>query len=99
MGLQGYAAGRFTIGAAPHDATLARSLLRSASGRDTFPWLPRPRDRVLILIAPDRRAFLELVGPNAPEYGAAIAVPSERRIVMQGSRARRRRGSHSGAAS
>jgi hypothetical protein len=42
---------------------------------------------VLIVIAPDRRRFVELVGPHAPEYGAAIAVPGEQRIVMQGSRA------------
>lgn len=54
---------------------------------DSFPWLPRPTARVLILIAPDRRRFAELIGPQAPEYGAAIAVPSEQRIVMQGSRA------------
>ena len=42
---------------------------------------------MLILIAPDRRRFAELIGPHAPEYGAAIAVPAEQRIVMQGSRA------------
>ena len=75
------------MGAAPHDAALARSLLSNAIARDSFPWLPRPRARVLILIAPDRRRFAELIGPHAPEYGAAIAVPSEQRIVMQGSRA------------
>jgi hypothetical protein len=28
-----------------------------------------------------------LIGPHAPEWGAAIAIPSEQRIVMQGSRA------------
>lgn len=87
LGLQRYDQGRFTIGAAPHDATLARSLLANAVARDWFPWLPRPSARVLILIAPDRRRFAELIGPHAPEYGAAIAIPSEQRIVMQGSRA------------
>lgn len=87
LGLQRHEQGRFTVGAAPHDATLARSLLSHAVSRDSFPWLPRPRLRVLILIAPDRRGFAELIGPHAPEYGAAIAVPSEQRIVMQGSRA------------
>jgi hypothetical protein len=79
--------GRFTLAHAPHDAPLARSLLASAIGRDSFPWLPRPSAPVLIVIAPDRRRFAELIGPHAPEYGAAIAVPSEQRIVMQGSRA------------
>jgi len=53
--------------------------------QDTFPGLPRPRERVLIAIAPDAARFRELVGPNAPEWGAAIAMPDERRIVMQGS--------------
>jgi hypothetical protein len=86
-GLQRYDEGRFTVGAAPHDAVLARSLLSSAVARDSFPWLRRPTARVLILIAPDRRRFAELIGPHAPEYGAAIAIPSEQRIVMQGSRA------------
>jgi hypothetical protein len=85
--LQRYDEGRFTVGAAPHDAVLARSLLTSAVSRDSFPWLPRPSARVLILIAPDRRRFAELIGPHAPEYGAAIAIPAEQRIVMQGSRA------------
>jgi len=87
LGLQRFDQGRFTVAAAPRDAPLARSLLSSAVARDSFPWLPRPSARVLIVIAPDRRRFVELIGPHAPEYGAAIAVPSEQRIVMQGSRA------------
>lgn len=66
---------------------LARALLRAATERDSFPWLPRPTDRVLVLIAPDRGAFRELIGPLAPEYGSAIAIPAARRIIMQGSRA------------
>jgi hypothetical protein len=80
-------AGRFTVVAEPRDGRLARSLLAAAVATDTFPWLPRPVERVLIVVAPDRQRFRELVGPGAPEYGAAIAIPSERRIVMQGSRA------------
>lgn len=87
LGLERQEQGRFTVAAAPHDAQLGRAVLEAAARRDTFPWLPRPRDRVLILIAPDRRAFRELVGPHAPEYGAAVAMLAERRIVMQGSRA------------
>jgi hypothetical protein len=87
LGLDRLDEGRFTIAFAPHDATLARSLLASSIATDSFPWLPRPEARVLIVIAPDRRRFAELIGPHAPEYGAAIAVPSEQRIVMQGSRA------------
>jgi hypothetical protein len=87
LGMQRFDQGRFTVGAAPHDAILARSVLAAATARDTFPWLPRPTARVLILVAPDRRRFAELIGPHAPEYGAAIAIPSQQRIVMQGRRA------------
>ena len=76
--------GRFTIVAAPQDEPLARAMLRSAGARDTFPGLPRPQDRVRIVIAEDRRRFRELIGPSAPEWGAAIAFPADRLIVMQG---------------
>ena len=75
LGLQRLDEGRFTVAAAPHDAPLARSLLAAAVRGDTFPWLPRPSAPVLIVIAPDRRRFVELIGPHAPEYGAAIAMP------------------------
>ncbi len=87
LGMQGFEEGRFTIAAAPHDAALARSLLAAAVRSDSFPWLSRPGSPVLIVIAPDHRRFAELIGPHAPEYGAAIAIPAEQRIVMQGSRA------------
>ena len=36
-------------------------------------------------IAPDARRFREWTGAGAPDWGAAIAIPEERRIVMQGS--------------
>ena len=87
QGMERHQSGRFTIAAEPRDAGLAESLLRSAIATDTFPWLPRPTAPVLIIIAPDYRRFRDLVGPQAPEYGAAIAFPEERRVVMQGSRA------------
>lgn len=79
--------GRFTVVAFPRDETLARSVLAAASARDTFPGLPRLRDRVLIAIAPDAARFREWIGPYAPEWGAAIAFPEQRRIIMQGSAA------------
>jgi hypothetical protein len=71
----------------PKDARLARVVLDSAVVRDTFPGLPRSRERVLIAIAPDERRFRSWIGPSAPEWGAAVAIPSEQRIVMQGSSA------------
>lgn len=63
---------------------MATSLLDDALRSDTFPGLPRPRQRVLLALAPDQRRFREWVGPGAPEWGAAITFPDSRRIVMQG---------------
>ncbi|MDE3054283.1 MAG: hypothetical protein KGJ70_10390, partial [Gemmatimonadota bacterium] len=79
--------GRFTVVAYPEDATLARSVLDAAMARDTFPGLPRPKEHVLIAIAPDMARFREWAGPGAPEWGAALAFPGLRRIIIQGSRA------------
>jgi hypothetical protein len=66
------------------ERTLATSVLERALRIDTFPGLPRPQQRVLVAIAPDRQRFREWIGPYAPEWGAAIAFPESRRIVMQG---------------
>lgn len=76
--------GRFTAVYYPTERALATSLLDAAVLDDTFPGLPRPRQRVLLAIAPDRRRFREWVGPGAPEWGAAISFPESERIVMQG---------------
>lgn len=78
---------RFTVVALPSDEPLARSLLAAAADRDTFPGLPRPRRHVIIAVAPDHARFREWTGPNAPEWGAAVAFPGSQRIVMQGRRA------------
>jgi len=76
--------GRFTAVFYPSERALATSLLDNASAADTFPGFPRPRQRVLLALAPDRRRFREWVGPGAPEWGAAIAFPESQRIIMQG---------------
>lgn len=76
--------GRFTAVYFPTERALAKSLLEQAVRTDTFPGLPRPRQHVLIALAPDRRRFREWVGPSAPEWGAAIAFPESQRIVLQG---------------
>lgn len=68
----------------PQDDRLARSLLAGAARADSFPWLPRSRQRVLIAIAPDAARFRAWAGPDAPEWGVALAFPESRRIVMQG---------------
>ena len=79
--------GRFTFVAAARDERLARALLATALATDSFPGLIKPQARVLIAIAPDAERFRQWIGPFAPEWGAAIAIPDEQRIVMQGSRA------------
>jgi hypothetical protein len=76
--------GRFTAVYFPQDDRLARSLLESAARTDSFPWLPRPRQHVLIAIAPDARRFRAWAGNSAPEWGAALAFPESRRILLQG---------------
>jgi hypothetical protein len=76
--------GRFTAVYFPQDDRLARSLLAGAARTDSFPWLPRPQQRVLIAIAPDAARFRAWAGPDAPEWGVALAFPESRRIVMQG---------------
>ena len=77
-------AGRFTIVYFPQDERLARSLVEGAARTDSFPWLPRPRERVLIAIAPDARHFRRWAGPAAPEWGVALAFPESRRVIIQG---------------
>jgi len=68
----------------PSEGQLANALLDRAISTDTFPGLPRPTQRVLLTIAPDRERFREWIGPRAPEWGAAVAFPESHRIVMQG---------------
>ncbi|MEP6833210.1 MAG: hypothetical protein ABJB74_07430 [Gemmatimonas sp.] len=77
--------GRFTVVAEKRDVRMANAMLHYAVSRDTFPGLPKPRAKVLIAIAPSAEMFRAWVGPGAPEWGAAIAIPDEHRIVMQGS--------------
>ena len=49
--MEQYREGRFTAAAESRDIPLARALVRAAIAADSFPWLPRPREEVLILIA------------------------------------------------
>jgi hypothetical protein len=83
-GAQRLDVGRFTAVAYPRDLPLARALLAAAARTDTFPGLPRPRARVLVGVAPDARTFRAWGGAGAPEWGAALAFPHRRLIVMQG---------------
>ncbi|MGI9078636.1 MAG: peptidase MA family metallohydrolase [Gemmatimonadaceae bacterium] len=76
--------GRFTVVAYPGDQQLARSLLDHAVAHDSFPGLARPTQPILLAVAPNERRFREWAGPSVPEWGVAIAMPGEGRIVMQG---------------
>jgi hypothetical protein len=78
---------RFTVVSARKDERLARAMLAQAQRNDSFPGLPRPRAQVLIAIAPDAAQFRAWIGAEAPEWGAAVAFPSQQRIVMQGANA------------
>ncbi|MEK0431427.1 MAG: hypothetical protein RL139_1231 [Gemmatimonadota bacterium] len=79
-----YRVGRFIVAAYPSESRLASTLLADAMVRADFPGLPVLRDTVWIAIAPDHRTFRAWVGPSAPEWGAAIAFPDRRLIVLQG---------------
>jgi hypothetical protein len=76
--------GRFTAVFFPQDERLARTLVTGAASADSFPWLPRSRERVLIAIAPDMRRFRQWAGPGVPEWGVALAFPDSRRVIIQG---------------
>ena len=76
--------GRFTAVFFPQDERLARTLVAGAASADSFPWLPRSRQRVLIAIAPDMRRFRQWAGPGVPEWGVALAFPESRRVIIQG---------------
>lgn len=81
------ARGRFVVVSAERDARLADQLLVAALANDSFPGLPRPRAQVVLAIAPDAARFRAWIGPAVPEWGAAIAIPSAQRIIMQGRQA------------
>ena len=76
--------GRFTVVARSGDSALAHGMLESALRNDSFPGLARPTAAVRIDVAPTEAAFRALIGPSAPEWGAAVAFPGAQRIVMQG---------------
>ena len=66
---------------------MARMVIDQVINADSFPNIPRPKERILVALAPDDQRFREWVGPFAPEWGAAVAFPDSRRIIMQGSSA------------
>ncbi len=83
---------RFTVLAHKSNETFARAIIAEAVRNDTFPGIKRPVEDVLIAIAPDEATFRSWIGSAAPEWSAAVAFPSLRRIVMRGARASGRAG-------
>ncbi|MFZ9898794.1 MAG: peptidase MA family metallohydrolase [Gemmatimonadaceae bacterium] len=82
--LRTWSEGRVVIFAGPAESRLAASLLAATRARPGLPGLPALRDTAWVWIAPDDATFRRWVGPSAPEWGAAIAFPARRVIVMQG---------------
>ena len=80
-------AGRATVLYFDADRRLATTIARRVATDDSFPGLPKPRDHIVVAIAPDGRRFREWVGPSAPEWGTAVAFPESNRLVLQGSSA------------
>jgi len=75
---------RFTAIWYPPDSLVADRLLSDAVARDTFPWLPRSRSRIVIAIAPDAPTFRRWVGAASHRWTAAVTFLDRHRIVMQG---------------
>jgi hypothetical protein len=71
----------------PSEARLAKTIVSQVINADSFPDIPRPKERILVALAPDQKRFREWVGPYAPEWGAAVAFPESNRIIMQGTSA------------
>lgn len=84
VALRTWSEGRVVIFAGPAESRLAAGLLTAARARPEFPGLAPLRDTAWVWIAPDESTFRRWVGPSAPEWGAAIAFPARRVIVMQG---------------
>jgi hypothetical protein len=76
--------GRLTVVYYPSEARLAKTIVSQVINADSFPDIPRPKERILVALAPDQQRFREWVGPYAPEWGAAVAFPESNRIIMQG---------------
>lgn len=79
--------GRVTVVYYPSEARLARTVVAQVVANDSFPGIPRPKQHIVVALAPDEKRFREWIGPSAPEWGAAVAFPGLNRIVLQGASA------------
>ena len=72
---------------------LAGRVLRSFAGIRTLPGMPEGADPdVTVVLAADELSFLAEVGGAVPEWGAAVALPSEGRVIIPAYASDRSRG-------
>ncbi len=75
--------GRVTVHYTPGDSARAARTLSFLAGQPPLPALPPSvPDSVRVYLAPDEAAFDSLTGGRIPEWGAGVAVPGLRTIVM-----------------
>ncbi len=76
--------GRVTAVAWPGQMPLAVALAQEADGQSEWPGLgARNLDSVRLIVVRDGRVLDSLTGGRAPEWGAAIAMPETRTIVIR----------------
>ena len=74
---------RVTVHHAPADSARAARTLRLLEGQAPLPALPPDvPDSVQVWLAPDEASFQALAGGGVPEWGAGVAIPSRRALVM-----------------
>lgn len=77
----------------PGDSARAARTLRTLAGQPRLPALPDTLPRgVEVYLANDRASFDSLTGGRIPEWGAGVAVPGLRRIVLPAFEGRNTRG-------
>lgn len=74
---------RITVHHAPEDSARAARMLEVLTRQPPLPALPDSLpDDVEVYLAPDGSAFDSLTGGMVPEWGAGVALPGTRRIVL-----------------
>ena len=79
-----YLAGaRATVSFVSADSIKAARVLSALEGAISLPGLPSEvPNGVLVVLAPDEAQFVRLTGGAAPDWGAGVALPAQRAIVL-----------------
>lgn len=68
----------------PGDERLAVAVAEFADRADPWPGLPDAAGReIRIIVAPNRRVFDSLTAGRVPEWGAAVAIPAARTVILR----------------